>query len=88
MKNLWRYYPSTWPDWYYHFRGEIRWRLSNWWFWLRLPLCPRRCPICAGDGDQHHSFGGDVDVIPCDHCKGTGKVNHSKSGKKLWVLFK
>jgi hypothetical protein len=50
-------------------------RFKQWWFWYSPPWSQwKRCGCCAGEGDEHHSFGGDVDVLECSCCRGMGVI--------------
>jgi hypothetical protein len=73
--NIWRFYPNTWEDWFWFFYSDYKMRLYEWWMWYSPPWSEWKvCPFCAGYGEEHHSFGGDVDVIDCSCCNGLGKI--------------
>jgi len=76
--NLWRFYPNTWGDWICHWYFDVKYRLGDWWFWYSFPWSQwKRCGCCAGFGEEHHSFGGHVDILDCSCCNGLGKIRKS-----------
>ena len=75
FKNMWRYHPKYWDDWLWYFQSDLKFRFEQWWFWYSPPWSQwKRCGCCSGEGDEHHSFGGNVDVLECNCCRGMGVI--------------